>query len=83
METGVCLQETGDRNNAQEPHTALKQDLGKLQAGHSQLDSCLHFLRKEAGGHLARHLQPASCWQLQDGNDKNRVSSWTLSPVDT
>ena len=50
VEAGVCLQETRDRNNAQEPHMALRQDLGKLQAGHLEFDSCLHILRKEAGG---------------------------------
>ena len=62
---------------------SLRWEVHGVQARHLQQASCLHFLRKEAGGHLARHLQPASCWQLQDGNDKNRVSSWTLSPVDT
>ena len=45
-----------------------------LQAGHLQLASCLHFLRREIGGLQVRHLKSGLLFALQDRSyDRDRV----------
>ena len=63
---------------------SLRWEVHGVQARHLQQASCLHFLRKEAGGLEAGCLQSATCFELQNrNNNRNRVNSQALSPEDT